>query len=201
MTFEQAYIEIAVKWHNWNRGSAVPQLRKYTGQPYYVHTRAVAELYKSFFPNDVVGIAAAHGHDLLEDTGISVDGIRGEVYARKLALDFDSREFLDSELIILTIIELTDEFTKEAFLNMKRAERKESEAERLGRVSERAQNIKALDLVDNTHSIVEHDKGFAKIYLREKAAVLAKLTKADYRILAHAHLTLSNAFAKLAYEN
>jgi hypothetical protein len=197
MTFEQAYIQIAEKWHRWNKGSGTPQLRKYTGEPYDTHTKAVAELYKFFFPEDVVGIAAAHGHDLLEDTGISVDGIRTEVYAMGLVFNMGTQEFRDSKLIIATIIELTDIYTKEKIPKFNRSRRKALEADRLGSVSERAQNIKALDLVDNTHSIVEHDRGFAKTYLSEKAFVLSKLTKADYRILSLAHLTLGNAFAKL----
>jgi hypothetical protein len=58
---------------------------------------------------------------------------------------------------------------------MNRAERKDAEARRLGRVSLEARVIKLADINDNTSSIVAHDPNFAKVYLREKAFVLAMI--------------------------
>jgi hypothetical protein len=45
--------------------------------------------------------------------------------------------------------------------------------------SSRAQTIKLADLIDNTKTIVARDPKFAKVYLREKIALLHVLTKGD----------------------
>jgi hypothetical protein len=80
---------------------------------------------------------------------------------------------------------LTDVFISGAGYG-NRAERKVREKDRLAKISADAQTIKVADLIDNTKSIVERDPGFAKVYLKEKAAVLAVMTKADPRLLAKA---------------
>jgi hypothetical protein len=75
---------------------------------------------------------------------------------------------------------------------MNRKTRKGNEVLRLGEIPEREQNIKVLDLINNTTSIVEHDADFAKVYLREKAELLKALTKADPRLLAMAQAQLAD---------
>src|SRR3546814_14199201 len=71
-------------------------------------------------------------------------------------------------------MELTDQFHEG-----NRAARKSAEAVRLSSVSRDAQTIKLADFISNTRSILRHDPGFAKVYLKEKAQVLAVMTSGD----------------------
>jgi (p)ppGpp synthase/HD superfamily hydrolase len=144
------------------------QKRKYTEEPYIEHPLAVAGLVKSTGARDAV-IAAAILHDVLEDTDTSVTEMLNKF----------------GEEVTKIVIELTDVFISGAGYG-NRAERKKKEAERLAKISPEAQTIKVADLIDNTKSIVERDPGFAKVYLKEKAAVLAVMTKADPVLLAKA---------------
>ncbi|HET8688145.1 MAG TPA: hypothetical protein VFM18_16035, partial [Methanosarcina sp.] len=48
--------------------------------------------------------------------------------------------------------------------------------------SPQAKTIKLADLIDNTSSIVEHDKDFAKIYLAEKKLLLEVLHDGDMKL-------------------
>lgn len=137
------------------------QVRKYTGDPYIVHPRAVAAKVAER-GGTVDMIAAALLHDVLEDTPIDYDTLK-EGFGQEVAY---------------LVWELTDEYTTEAFPQLNRAVRKAMEATRLSKVSDAAKEIKLCDLMDNTSTIVEHDPhGFAPVYLREKAALLEKMFK------------------------
>lgn len=151
MTRLEKAILFAIKAHE-------GQKRKYTGEDYYNHVKNVAmEVAKVTNDQDV--IIAAFLHDTVEDTNTTIDEI-GELFGLKVA-----------ELVY----DLTDHFTRENYPNFNRAKRKILEAKRLGTISNDAKLIKGCDLADNTASIVKHDLGFAKIYLREKAYVLEQM--------------------------
>lgn len=66
---------IADKWHN----RISKQVRKYTNEPYTVHTVEVAEIYGSYFPGDFIGVAAGHLHDVIEDTPITENVLNEEL--------------------------------------------------------------------------------------------------------------------------
>ena len=134
------------------------QKRKYTGEPYWTHTDAVAEIVAAYGGTETM-IAAAHLHDILEDT---------EIQYPELVQRF---RYTVADLVD----ELTDKFTKEAYPKMNRESRKTYEAARLAIVSDEAKTIKLADLYDNTKSIVAHDPNFAKTYLREKEQMLKGL--------------------------
>jgi len=144
------------------------QKRKYTEEPYIEHPLAVAGLVKSVGARDEV-IAAAILHDTIEDTETTVN---------ELIAAFGME-------VAKMVVELTDKFIPGMGYG-NRAERKAKECARLATISAEAQTIKVADLIDNTKSIVERDPGFARIYLKEKAAVLAVMTKADPVLLAKA---------------
>jgi len=131
------------------------QKRKYTGEPYYTHVESVANRVAKIM-DDPELIAAALLHDTVEDSDVTVDEI-GEIFGLRVA-----------EIVY----DLTDHFTKENYPNLNRKERKRLEAKRLGGISEDAKMVKLCDLADNTSSIIEHDPGFARIYLKEKSMVL-----------------------------
>lgn len=134
------------------------QERKYTGEPYYNHVYSVSRRVAKI-NNDPDLIIAALLHDTVEDTEVTGEEIE-ELFGTRVA-----------ELVY----DLTDHFTKENYPNFNRKKRKNLEAKRLGTISDDAKMIKLCDLADNTASIVEHDPGFARIYLKEKAEVLKNM--------------------------
>jgi len=67
--------------------AAVKQLRKYTGEPYIVHPAAVAEIVKSVRHTPEM-IAAAWLHDVVEDTGVTLEAIESEFGADVTSLVF-----------------------------------------------------------------------------------------------------------------
>jgi guanosine-3',5'-bis(diphosphate) 3'-pyrophosphohydrolase len=140
--------------------AAVGQVRKYTGEPYIVHPRAVARLVQSVEHTEEM-VAAALLHDVLEDTQVPLSLLR-ETFGTNIAS---------------MVSDLTDQFSNPLIGN--RAFRKKMEAERLGQCSTAVQTIKVADMIDNTQSIVAHDPGFAKVYLSEKAYLLTCLKQAD----------------------
>lgn len=149
---------------------AVKQTRKYTGEPYWVHTDAVAELVAANGGTEEM-VAAAHLHDWLEDVYPTLIKQGRVAEAENMWVVFAQ---FPTE-VKLMVIELTHLFTTEAFPELNRSERKTREIARLAKASDNSKTIKIADLIDNTKSIVEHDAGFAKTYLKEKAELLKVL--------------------------
>ena len=58
-----------------------------------------------------------------------------------------------------------------------RAARKELDRQHSAQASPEAQTIKLADLISNSKSIMEHDPKFAKVYMREKTALLEVLVQ------------------------
>ncbi len=65
--------------------------------------------------------------------------------------------------------------------------------EHLARSSPEAETIKLADLIDNMSSIVAHDKGFARSYLREKELLLEVLRHGNMDQWQRAFETLQSA--------
>lgn len=144
------------------------QKRKWSDHPYITHLRAVADLVRTVDDRPVM-IAAALLHDVLEDTSVTLDELTAEVGPDVAKL----------------VVELTDVYVPGTAKN--RQERKRLECERLAKVSDEAQTIKVADIIDNTNDILlRAPLNFAELYLQEKAALLAVLTRAagDQRALA-----------------
>lgn len=142
------------------------QRRKYTGEPYVVHTQEVAELVRSA-GGDPIMVAAAHLHDVVEDTPVTLEQVR-DVFGPAVA-----------ELVG----NLTDQVPL-AFGNRKA--RKRAESDRLAGCSGAVQTIKLADIISNTVSIAEHDPGFARVYLAEMRYLVPKLVGGDADLLARA---------------
>ena len=145
---------------------AIGQKRKYTGECYTVHTIDVASLVARFDGTDEM-IAAAHLHDVVEDTAVEVSDIR-DVFGAQVA------DLVDW---------LTDRSKPE---DGNRAIRKAIDRDRLAKAPTAAQTIKCCDLISNTSSIVKYDPSFAKVYLKEKAELLEVMTSADPRARSEA---------------
>lgn len=151
---------------------AVGQRRKYTDECYTTHTQAVACTVASVTGDQQV-IAAAHLHDVVEDTSITVEDV-AQVFGQRVAGMVWSLTDVDS-----------------SFGN--RATRKAADRARLELAPSEVQTIKLADLIDNTASIVKYDPKFAETYLHEKALLLKVLTRGDARLLALAQEVLRNA--------
>ena len=143
------------------------QQRKYTGAPYVSHLIAVAHLVKEHTP-DTASVIAALCHDLYEDTPCTEAELMG--FLRSIGLKENTVRKINR-----MVWELTDRYVPETHPGLSRRERKALEAQRLGGISPEAQTVKLADLLDNTATIVQHDPGFAKTYLREAQAVLQRL--------------------------
>jgi (p)ppGpp synthase/HD superfamily hydrolase len=147
--------------------AATGQTRKYTGEPYIKHPKAVVEILRTV-PHTPEMLAAAWLHDVVEDTAVTLDQI--EV-------------FFGPE--IATLVEMVTDVSKPDDGN--RAVRKAIDREHIGRANATAQTIKLADLIDNTRSIIARDPEFAKVYLAEKRELLKVLTKGNEDLWVAAH--------------
>lgn len=139
------------------------QVRKYTGEPYYLHTLHVGtEADKRNIP---YGFEIGICHDLFEDTSLQEEILR-------LFLASIGYAYIEVNIIIAGIIHLTDLYTKENYPELNRQTRKQLECERLHQIPPVIQDIKMIDLINNSESICEHDNNFARIYLKEKWRIL-----------------------------
>lgn len=136
------------------------QVRKYTGEPYIFHPYGVVKIVKLVKGNSLAVASAAWLHDTVEDCKCTLNEV----------------ESYFGEAIAKLVEELTD-VSKPSDGN--RARRKAIDLEHLASASPEAQTIKLADLLHNTSSIVVHDPGFARVYLREKEALLRVLTQGD----------------------
>ena len=157
---------------------ATGQKRKYTGEPYIHHPLSVASLV-FMATGDVVTTAAALLHDVVEDTRITLPGIRSE--------------FGDD--IAGLVGSLTDVSRPD---DRNRAARKAIDRAHIAQADPRAKSIKLADLIDNTSTIVAYDREFAKVYLAEKALLLKVLEDGNRTLLAMAKKTLKNGLEALS---
>ena len=158
---------------------AVGQRRKYTGEPYWQHPVAVAEIVSAVEAVTPEMIAAAFLHDVLEDTDVTPMDIK-ECFGQRVAI---------------LVQELTDQFTDPEMGN--RAHRKALERDRLAEISPEAQTIKYADLIDNTGSIVARAPGFARVYLAEKRQLLEVMEGGDQALRRKAWSVLVEGEAKV----
>lgn len=155
----------------------INQMRKYSGQPYEVHLKAVATIVGSV-SDDPEMIAAAWLHDVVEDTPATIDDVE-RVFGRGMAA---------------LVHELTD-VSRPGQGN--RSARVRVYREHLAASSARAKTVKLADLIDNARDIVRHDARFAPTFLAEMAALLEVLGEGDARLFRKARAVLDEASVKL----
>jgi len=146
--------------------AAVGQVRKYTFEPYIVHPAEVARIVASV-PHTPEMLAAAWMHDVVEDTGVTMEVVRKE---------------FGTEVADL-VGWLTDVSRPE---HGNRARRKELDRLHTAAAPAEAQTVKLADLISNTRSIMAHDEKFAVTYLEEKRLLLAVMHKGDTTLMAEA---------------
>lgn len=154
--------------------SHFPQKRKYTGEDYSVHLKAVADMADKFSLK--MGYEIGLCHDLLEDTAVSFSELKE--YLLRIGYSKEETDFIADG-----VFDLTDAYTTEYYPTLNRTKRKRLECERMSKISPNSQSIKYCDLIDNTKSIVQYDEGFAKVYLKEKLELLSVMGKGHSELL------------------
>ena len=138
------------------------QKRKYTGEDYIWHPYEVYRLVESV-SNNIPALCAAWLHDTIEDCNVTYEDIR--------------KEF--GHWVAELVLDLTD-VSKPSDGN--RAVRKEIDRKHTAQAHVEAKTVKLADLISNTQSICQHDKEFAKVYIKEKEALMEVLTEGDARL-------------------
>jgi (p)ppGpp synthase/HD superfamily hydrolase len=169
-------VKRALKFATEAHGS-INHVRKYTGVPYITHPIEVMNIVKTV-PHTQEMLAAALLHDTVEDTPVTIEQVREEF----------------GPVVARLVSELTDVSTPG---QGNRAIRKGIDLAHTASASPQAATIKLADLLSNSKSIVEHDKNFAKVYLREKSALLDVLTKGDKTLHAQAVQALTDGILSL----
>ena len=151
------------------------QTRRYTGEPYIAHPLAVARSVAGVFP-ETMTVTAAVLHDVVEDTELTLDDLR------EPRLGF-------GPYVAALVDDLTDVSKPE---HGNRAARKAVDRMHMARAAPRAKLIKLADLIDNSRSIIEHDRDFAPVYVDEMAMLMQVLPISPHvrGPLAEAHATL-----------
>jgi len=135
------------------------QRRRYSGEFYVAHLIEVHRLVELHDGTEDMQCAALL-HDVIEDTHVAWNDI---------ATEFNTE-------IAEMVLALSDLETGN------RAERKAASCARLATANADVQTIKLADLISNSRSIIDRDPDFARLYLREKVALLRVLDKGDPRL-------------------
>ncbi|WP_440616938.1 HD domain-containing protein [Cysteiniphilum sp. 6C5] len=148
------------------------QLRKYTGEPYIVHPRAVKALVGQVDHTEEMLIASLL-HDTVEDTDTTLSEIEAS-FGKEVA-----------ELVYwLTDVSQPDDGN--------RAIRKALDRAHISKAPPAAKTIKIADLIDNSKSIFQYDKQFGKVYFKEKILLLEVLKEGDQTLLDMAHQIIAD---------
>lgn len=152
--------------------SAIGQVRRYSGSPYWVHPYEVAEIVSTVDHTDAM-IAAAYLHDVVEDTCINIDLIRTEF----------SNEISD-------MVEWLTDISKKEDGN--RAIRKAIDREHIKNADPNSKTIKLADIISNTTDIKKNDPKFFKVYSREVKSLLEVLEDGDLTLFKRAQELLNS---------
>lgn len=150
------------------------QFRKYTGLPYAVHLREVADLCFMVGCRDEV-VAAAWLHDAKEDQGI---------------LDVELRTLFGDDVARL-VEEVTDQSRPS---DGNRKVRKTIDRRHLSRASAEGMTIKLADLISNGRDISTNDPNFAVAYMHEMQVLLPLLIDGNPILYARAEKMIKEYF-------
>lgn len=153
------------------------QKRKYINTNYSDHLAEVAGIVSTVEHNSYI-IATAWLHDCIEDQNVSVEYLK-ENFGSAVAYGVNALSDLEQG---------------------NRKTRKELARKRLSEADGWVQTIKAADIISNTYTIVEHDKKFAELYLKEAIAMLDVLNGANRQLVHMAHEIIRNSLTKLNKE-
>lgn len=149
--------EIVCKAREFARKCHEGQVRKYTGEPYFVHCEEVANIIR-LSGGDENMQAAAYLHDVVEDTGVKIEVIL--------------------EMFGVDVAQMVDDLTDVSKpWDGNREHRKKLDRHHTANASPRAKTVKLADLISNSRTITLYDPYFAKIYMAEKKLLLEVLVE------------------------
>lgn len=157
------------------------QKRKFTGEPYIVHPASVVKLLQSINPTEEM-IAAAWLHDVVEDTGVTLETIDALFGA-------EVGQYVEM---------LTDVRTRRT--GGSRIDRKNANLIHSAQANAEAQTIKLCDLIDNARDVVVRDPIFAREYILEMKRLLSVLTAGDQVLYAQARELCDDGLALLCQQ-
>jgi guanosine-3',5'-bis(diphosphate) 3'-pyrophosphohydrolase len=153
------------------------QTRKYTGEPYWHHPRAVARLVADTGASEAL-VAATWLHDILEDT--------------------PTTEHELSAIFGPVVRDLVVALTERRAPGQPRSARKARDRSRLAAAPAGAHTIKLADLIDNASTIVARNPNFARTYLTECEHLHRVLTNGNPELYRRAGEVLRAARRALA---
>jgi guanosine-3',5'-bis(diphosphate) 3'-pyrophosphohydrolase len=164
------------------------QKRKYSQEEFIKHPERVMKICREY-TDDIAVLAAALLHDVLEDTPVTKNHLK---------------DFLDGIMpakqagrTYKLVVDLTDVYTNDNYPRLNRRRRKGKEAERLSQVHPDAQTIKYADTMDNALDIVENDKDFARVFIKESQNLLSKMVKGNHDLFKRAEKAVNECSEKL----
>ena len=172
---------------HWVKGKHDGQLIKHTGQPYFDHLLAVAEMAAE---TAKLGYETGLCHDLLEDTDTTVSELL-DTLMRFGYTDAEARH------ITICVVELTSIFTAGSYPEIDKIHRKEKEAARLVNISPDAQTVKYCDLIYNIEWVLQYDQKHAERYLKKKQLLILGMLKGDKGLRKKALDIIYNAINRL----
>lgn len=172
--------EFVFKAYEFAKKAHEGQKRKYTLEPYINHPIEVMQIV-STVPHTEEMLAAALLHDVVEDCGV-----------------ISSTIFKEFGLWVGWYVEDLTDVSKPSDGN--RVKRKEIDRTHTQQADPNAKTIKLADLISNSRSIVNHDKDFACVYIKEKELLLEVLTESDATLYAQAKQIVEEAKKELGIE-
>lgn len=162
---------------------SIGQKRKYSGEPYWTHPFAVAEM------------VAAWGMDKVTEAGALLHDVPEDVYVKDIATGFAiiSERFGEE---VARVVYYCTEVSKPT--DGLRSVRKRIDHEHYAKGCARSQAIKIADAIHNLEAIREADPGFYKVYLVEKESMVAMFDKAPEEALEDWKRFLRKARSKKA---
>jgi len=152
------------------------QKRKYINIPYIVHPLTVMEIVRGCVQNHTEEmLCAAVLHDTVEDTDATIEEIH-KIFGKTVA----------------EYVHYLSDISKPEDGN--RRTRKEIDRIHISKGPAEVHSIKLADLIDNSASILLYDPNFAKIYIKEKEALLEVLTKGDSSLIYAANEIVKNFY-------
>lgn len=148
----------------------IDQRRKYSGQPYATHLKAVSDIVASVTDSSAA-VAAAWLHDVVEDTSATIEDI-AEIFGGDVA----------------ALVNALTDISRPSDGNRKK--RKAIDREHLAKAPALAKTIKLADLIDNCADICHHDPRFGRVFLAEFALLLPVLREGDSRLFSRAEKLL-----------
>jgi (p)ppGpp synthase/HD superfamily hydrolase len=154
--------------------------RKFDYEPYICHPAEVACIV-SQVSNEPEALAAAWGHDVVEDCGVDIGLIRAQ-FGDKVA---DYIGFLTNPSQIVPELK-----------KLNREKRKAADRDHLLNAPDSAKTVKLADILSNINSLVYNDPLFAAVWIREKEQIMPLLEGGNSRLYALVH---SNIIGSKSY--